>query len=152
MARRNYKEDSILKSIQNIQDIAYKRKIEVVIKSNGLEDRENPAYYGSLHDNGEYPFSEEATRNISDVIMNDDRMRKHLIDVAKRTNVRRKTSDLDKASSIAGEIASERVVEYILYEMPQSGKKEDGLDLVETGALIDSIGAIVSRKGKRWEV
>ncbi|MGL5712741.1 MAG: hypothetical protein ACRCX2_06960 [Paraclostridium sp.] len=155
MVRRTVNEDGILASIDNLKNVSGKRTISIVIKDNGREDRENPAYYGALHDNGKYPFSEESLKEWRSEILRDRRINRKLLEIAKNTNIRRKTSDLDDVAEIIGTIGVESVLNYILYEMPQQDQpwKKNGLpNLVETGALLDSIEAKIKRKGKEWGV
>ncbi|MEG0151559.1 MAG: hypothetical protein RR744_00070 [Cellulosilyticaceae bacterium] len=155
MAKKTVNEDGVLASIDNLKNLSGKRTISVVIKDNGKEDRENPAYYGALHDSRDYPFSEESLKEWSSDILSDSRINKKLLDIAKNTNIRRKTSDLDDIAEIIGTIGVESVLNYILYEMPQKPQpwKKSGLpNLVETGTLLDSIEAKIKRKGKEWGV
>lgn len=133
--------DALIRRIRNISVLSGSQyNINVNIVSNGKEDSENPAYYGSLHDKGKkYPFSKRALKNFRRDIVNDvdfiDEVQKIFTD--KRVKYHHR-----KVAELMARTAYDNVMEYLLYEMPQreqKWKKNGKRNLEESGLLWESI-------------
>lgn len=165
MARRKFKSRngdfnkaiSMLKTIKELQ--GDHKVITITVKDNGMEDNENPAFYGAIHEAGAgydsvtkryYKFLSPALRGFFDGFKND--YRDAIIRATKTAGPghRRTQKELLDNAEIYGRSGVDRVQEYILYEAPQYPyRKRKNPSLIETGLLFDSIIYTVKNdKGK----
>lgn len=144
--------DAVLRNLKNIKELnGTVRDVGIYIKSNGLDKSEDPAYYGSLHNENNFPFTEPTLRDFTKKAMNDDRVREYFRDMLRIKKKRRSSKSMDEAAILMGKIAAEEVLMYILYDMPQKPqpwKVSGERNLIETGELLDSIFAKVEHKGR----
>lgn len=145
--------------LKNIKELNGKsQKVNVDIKSNGMADSENPAFYGALLENGgnnfrgtgrEYDFIKPSLEEFDATIKNSEDM-KEFLKIAKADGKRRGKQEMANASEFYGQKAVHKVQEYMLYETPQyANRGHDNPSLIDTGLLFDSIRYTVEdSKGK----
>lgn len=141
--------DELISRIRNISELSGDQyNINVSIASNGREDRENPAYYGLLHDKGtKYPFSRPALKGFRSYVLNDI----DFVDEVERIfRDGRVKYHHKKIAELMGRTAYDRIMDYLLYTMPQKPqpwKKSGGRNLEDTGELWESIiSSVVDKK------
>jgi len=144
--------DVVLQNLKNIQKLnGASRTVSVIVESNGKEKSSDPAYYGALHDENKFPFSEPPLVDFKKDVMEDERVIEYFNDMLRIKRKRRSSESMNKAAILMGKIASDKVLNYILYEMPQKPqpwKKSGERNLIESGDLIDAIKSKVEKDGK----
>lgn len=143
--------DTVLGRLKNIKELnGMHRTVEVIIESNGKEDREDPAYYGAIHnrEGSKYEFTRGVMEEQKALIKSNPEIRAYLRKILE-SKVKRRSSDLmDEASELMGKVMAENVVENILTmpQHPQPWKKSGLPNLIETYTLLNSIGYRVKKE------
>lgn len=155
MAKRNRKGsisdvNRTLKNISKLNGVKFTIKVGMI--SNGLNDSEDPAFYGGLLEEGrvsdsrDYSFLKPALKNFHKEIDVKPLLKK----LTKDKVGRRGDAEMIKASKEYARKAVDRVQEYILYEAPQYPDRErKNPTLLDTGKLFDSIGYKIYDKKKK---
>jgi len=149
MARNS---DSVIDRIRNISKYSgSKYRINIKIESNGKGNEDDPAYYGKLHNEGNYPFTRPVLQHFRTRVLGDEEL---INEIKKMYKDGRVKYHQRKAAIIMAKAGYDDVMEYLLYTMPQRPqpwKKDGRRNLYETGLLWDSIYSEVSeaRSGRK---
>ncbi len=140
---------SYIKGLRRLKGDA--RNVYVIIESNDYKEREDPAYYGLLHDKGRFPFSEPALEGVNRKIFNNPKVKEYFDNLTEMNKKRRTQDDMNRAAIIVAKICVEEVIDYILFDMPQKSqpwKKSGKRNLIETETLLNSIKGVVKKGGE----
>lgn len=149
----------LMQSIRAIDNLKGKRIVTVVLKSNGKELGEDPAYYGNIHEkgkgkgSGDFTFIKPALEKFEKDIVNDDSISKAVsVAFASREKKPTVTQVYNEMAHTTGEKAVAKVRVYIEKEkdqVTQDWKFPKNRNLIETRELLDSISYVVTTKTGR---